>query len=280
MRVLACPICCLPLEISTDIAFCSGNHRFDRARSGYVNLVTPKKTVAPLSGDTRSQLRYRDIILESGMFSPMINALAVAASPAINRSSAVVMDAGCGTGTHLLDFLAACGISPSQESCYAFDVSKDAVNMTAKRLPNATCFVGDIWARWPVLSDTVDVLLNVFAPTSFGEMRRVLRQNGLVLKVFAGRDHLIELRQRYSLIGVEDGKQERYHSLALNSFRHIDAQSVRWECRLSVEQVAAVIGMGPSARHLIDVQFDNGETDATFDLVVLTCADPRLMDLT
>jgi len=58
------------------------------------------------------------------------------------------------------------------------DISKDAARQAARRWPASTFAVADLWADWPARDVAVDLVVNIFAPRNFPEMRRVLRPDG------------------------------------------------------------------------------------------------------
>ena len=51
MSVFICPVCGEKLEITGNTYLCSKGHSFDRAKSGYVNLLLSKHIGKTIHGD-------------------------------------------------------------------------------------------------------------------------------------------------------------------------------------------------------------------------------------
>ena len=86
-------------------------------------------------------------------------------------------------GQSILQILRLVQLSYSEKTFYAFDISKDFVQITAKSEPNwaVNWFVGDL-ARLPIKDASMDVLLDIFSPANYGEFRRVLSKDGVLIK--------------------------------------------------------------------------------------------------
>ena len=70
-----CPVCGRKLEESAGSLRCKKGHCFDRARSGYVNLLLANRMHAKLPGDNREMVAARSRFLEGGYYAPLQNAL-------------------------------------------------------------------------------------------------------------------------------------------------------------------------------------------------------------
>lgn len=69
--VLICPVCGRPLRSDDKEAYCENNHRFDRAKQGYLNLLRSQSSGAAHHGDDRLMLTERRSFLEKGYYHPM-----------------------------------------------------------------------------------------------------------------------------------------------------------------------------------------------------------------
>lgn len=161
---------------------CASGHAFDRAKGGHLNLLVggrlPSNAVA---GDTPDSLAARRRFLATGAYAPIAEALA----DAVGVVDGAVLDVGCGEGYYTEHLPAA--------HRYGLDVSKRAVQMAARRLPDSTFVVGSAY-RLPVLAGSVAVVTSVFAPHPFDEFTRVLRLGGRWVTVTPGPMHLAEMR--------------------------------------------------------------------------------------
>jgi 23S rRNA (guanine745-N1)-methyltransferase len=180
--VLACPHCMLPLVLTRATASCATGHSFDRAKGGHVNLlVGGRLSSGTVSGDTPDALAARRRFLSSGSYAPIAAALA----DAVGTGEGAVLDVGCGEGYYTSHLTAT--------SRYGLDVSKRAVQMAARLLPDSTFVVGSAY-RLPVQDGSLAAVTSVFAPHPLDEFTRVLRPGGRWVTVTPGPRHLVEMR--------------------------------------------------------------------------------------
>lgn len=100
------------------------------------------------------------------------------------------MDAGCGEGSYdkyLYDAL-------NGPQLAAFDLSKEAVRLAAKLLPEAAFCVGGSFCA-PVRDGWADLLLNIFSPMAEAEFVRMLRPGGHLIYAVPTARHLFGLKE-------------------------------------------------------------------------------------
>lgn len=244
--LLRCPHCAGPLSITGRTVGCPSGHRFDLARQGYLNLLA---SAQPANADTAEMISARDRFLAAGHYRPLADAVADRAAAAVGSVAApVVAELGAGTGHHLarvLDRLpAAVGL--------ATDVSVAAARRAARAHDRIGAVVADTWAGLPVADHRVDLLTVIFAPRNPAEFARLLRPGGRVIIAGPGPDHLAGLRDRLGLIGIEPDKQDRLLQAFDGHLRFLDHQRVRHTLRLTIDDVGALVRMGPNAHHRDD----------------------------
>lgn len=180
--VLACPHCALPLLLGPATATCESGHSFDRAKGGHLNLlVGGRLRSGAVAGDTPDALAARRRFLSAGGYTPIADAL----TEAVGTVDGAVLDVGCGEGSYTSRLVAT--------ARYGLDVSKRAVQMAARLLPDATFVVGSAY-RLPVQDHSLAAVTSVFAPHPLGEFARVLRPGGRWVTVTPGPMHLVEMR--------------------------------------------------------------------------------------
>ena len=183
----ACPICQENLTLIETSLKCSNRHSFDLAKFGYVNLAPQIKQSANYD---KENFQNRQQILEAGFYQASLEGISdiLATKP----SAKIVLDIGCGEGFYSRKLQE----SHPDKTFYAFDISKDSVQIAAKSEPNwsVNWFVGDL-ARLPIKDASMDILLDIFSPANYGEFRRVLSQNGILIKVIPTENHLKEIRK-------------------------------------------------------------------------------------
>lgn len=166
---------------------CLNQHRFDVAREGYVNLLGGRARKGVV-GDTAEMFGARRRFLEAGHYGPLRERLIELVREA---KPEVVAEAGCGEGYYVG------GISEVLPgvACLGTDIAKDGVRMAFKRYPRARFAVADTNELIPLPENSVDMLLDVFAPRNASEFARVLRPSGWLVVVIPSPRHLSELRE-------------------------------------------------------------------------------------
>ncbi|KXT83172.1 Ribosomal RNA large subunit methyltransferase A [Streptococcus sp. DD11] len=111
-------------------------------------------------------------------------------------------------------------------------------------------FVGDL-ARLPIQEQAVDVVLDIFSPANYQEFQRVLKKEGLVIKVVPKDSHLQEIREKaveqlgrktYSNQQVIQHFQEHFDILSQQEVEHCQP--------LQPQERAALIQMTPLLFHV------------------------------
>ena len=137
----------------------------------------------------------------------------------------------------------------------AFDVAKDAADLAAAALGrDARVAVADATRDVPLMDDSVDAVISVFAPRSPSELARVVRAGGRVCIARPGEDHMRELRELngdgVTVLGVEPGKSDRVDaSMLSNGFEIVRRREIHGTLTLSEEDVFDLLYMGPSGHH-------------------------------
>ena len=183
----ACPICQENLTLVESSLKCSNRHSFDLAKFGYVNLAPQIKQSANYD---KENFQNRQQILEAGFYQAILEAVSDLLSNSKNAKT--ILDIGCGEGFYSRKLHE----SHSDKTFYAFDISKDSIQIAAKSEPNwaVNWFVGDL-ARLPLQDASMDILLDIFSPANYGEFRRVLSKKGILIKAIPTENHLKEIRQ-------------------------------------------------------------------------------------
>ncbi len=247
--MLVCPICECALTRNAARFHCPNGHSYDIAREGYVNLLR-----APYLGDTRAMLRARRAFLDAGHYRPLADSLTNAALEHARRyaaaSPAALLDVGCGEGTYIA------GIANALRACdlagpvFGLDVAKDAVSMAAKRYRQINFLVANGNTRLPFASASLDLLLCAFAPRNPAEFARVLAPDALFLVALPSPAHLHEARAAFGLLDVEPDKERHIQRQFESAFTLNSSARIEYECSLTGPDLANLILMSPSARHI------------------------------
>lgn len=185
--------------------------------------------------------------LGSGHYLPLTKGLADASLRHAPRQG-LVLEVGAGTAYHLAHILE----SLPDRLGLAIDLSKDAARAAAKAHPRVGSVVADMWDRLPLADESAGLTLDVFAPRQPRELHRTLRRNGILIVATPEAHHLTELRQRLGLLSIDPEKEGRLSRTLEPYFQLIGTTSLEWAMDLSHDEVAALVAMGPSARHVED----------------------------
>jgi 23S rRNA (guanine745-N1)-methyltransferase len=197
--ILKCPVCHGVLTVAAAVATCEAGHSFDRARSGYLNLLLPNQRSSPEPGDSPDMLRSRRAILQAGIYDPMSDAVNAAVQQAIgDRGEAKIADLGCGEGFFLDRVKRAMAPGPEgpglrTDEFYGVDISRAGVKMATTYDRSIMWIVASLHES-PFLPASLDVALSMFAPIAADDVKRVLRPDGFLITATPGPDHLDALR--------------------------------------------------------------------------------------
>lgn len=189
MCSFCCPVCSLPLTESERTYACANAHSFDKAKNGYVNLLTHASRPAGNHGDNRDMVRARRDFLDKGFYAPLQQKIAALVQKYL-LPGGVLLDSGCGEGY----YTAAAAEAAPQATILGIDISKDAARLAAKRCKNAKIAVASAF-HLPIADNSVDMLLEVFSPYCATEFDRVLKPGGIFIEAIPGKNHLFALKQ-------------------------------------------------------------------------------------
>lgn len=192
---LLCPVrgCGEGLAVEARRAVCPRGHAFDRARSGYWNLLQPQDRRAAVPGDSRAAALARRRLVEREAEAPLhaaLEELLAGLAPAASGPLRL-LELGCGEGS-LLARLAGSG----RFAVCGLDLSAPAVELAARLAPGVTWVVANADRRLPFPGGAFDVALSVNARLPAAELARALRPAGRVVVAVPGPGDLAALRAR------------------------------------------------------------------------------------
>jgi 23S rRNA (guanine745-N1)-methyltransferase len=231
-NILVCPKCKKALDTIGKSLVCENRHTYDISKSGYVNL-----NLKPVdSGDSVEMVRSRSRFLDSGYYFKFADAITSVIS---DNPHNIIVDAGCGEG-YYSEIISR---KFPKSDIYGFDLSKSAVQKSAKRTKELTAFfaVCSIFDL-PLRTASADVVINLFAPCAAEEFARVLKPGGILIMGVAGEDHLFGL------------KSAIYENVYLNT----------------PEKVSAPEGFAEKSRHRVKYTAHICGTDTVKDLFAMT----------
>ncbi|MFO7777715.1 MAG: hypothetical protein R6V28_05115 [Nitriliruptoraceae bacterium] len=244
---------------------CPHGHRFDLARQGYATLTASRP---PHGGDSPEMLDRRMRVHGAGVLArvhaAVVRAAVVAPAGGHDPGSepddgsqhsdrerptplvGIVCEVGAGPGTYLAAVLDA---MPDRAGL-AVDVAKAAARRAARCHPRADAIVADVWDGLPLRTGSVAVLLDVFAPRNTAEFARLVVPGGTLVVATPDPDHLVELRERFGMLGIPGGKGTRIAAELAPAFALGGVESIRTKVSVAADLAVDLATMGPSGHHL------------------------------
>lgn len=245
----ACPICQENLTLLESSLKCCNRHSFDLAKFGYVNLAPQIKQSANYD---KENFQNRQQILEAGFYQAILEAISDLL--ASSKNAKTILDIGCGEGFYSRKLQK----RHPDKTFYAFDISKDSVQIAAKSEANwaVNWFVGDL-ARLPIKDASMDILLDIFSPANYGEFRRVLSKDGILIKVIPTENHLKEIRQKVQdqLTNKEYSNQDIKNHFQ-NNFTILSSKTASLTKPITADQLQALLSMTPLLFHIDQSKID------------------------
>jgi len=192
--LLRCPVCKDSLKKAEKTLVCEKNHCYDIAGNGYVNLLS-RNTTAVVHGDSKEMLTARRNFLNQHFYDILTNKInEIVMNITKNIDNPVIIDCCCGEGYYIKNMSAFMKNHEKNARFLAYDISKKAVGMAAKRNEPITYFVASTF-NVPVEDESIDVALNCFAPFCDFETKRILKKGGYLIGILPGKRHLWQLKE-------------------------------------------------------------------------------------
>ena len=235
MSEFICPVCGSKLNKIEKSYVCNGNHSFDISKYGYVNLLMSQQSSLKRHGDDKLMVSSRRAFLEKGYYKTLCDGICDAVRDHVNDNS-VIADVGCGEG-YYTSYVSDCG---SYTVC-GIDISKDALRYAARSMKNSEFAVASAFSL-PFLSESVDCVLNVFAPCAYDEFHRVLKNNGVLIKAVPLENHLWGLKCALYDEPYKNKPEKRDDTL----FRLVSFKEISYDIRLeNSEDISNLFKMTP-----------------------------------
>ena len=259
----ACPICRENLTLVETSLKCNNRHSFDLSKFGYVNLAPQIKQSTNYD---KENFQNRQQILESGFYQVILEVVSDLLSNSKNAKT--ILDIGCGEGFYSRKLQE----RHPDKTFYAFDISKDSVQIAAKSEPNwaVNWFVGDL-AFLPIKDASMDILLDIFSPANYGEFRRVLSKDGILIKVIPTKNHLKEIRQKVQdQLTNKDYSNQDIKNHFQNNFTILSSKTTSLTKPITAEQLQALLSMTPLLFHIDQSKIDWSQlTEITIEAEIL-----------
>lgn len=181
--MLVCSVCKKPILRDRNVYRCENGHSFDIAKKGYVNLLRSRSKSQ--HGDDKLMALARRAFLDGGYYRPLADRICESI-----RGTDSVLDIGCGECYYAQVIKTALGCE-----VFGIDISKEILEAASPRVKAcgihaAVASCKDI----PISDGSIGAVISVFAPIVDSEVTRVLKRDGVLVRVVPGKRHLWELK--------------------------------------------------------------------------------------
>lgn len=191
VSLLQCPVraCQRPLVWGERAVVCPAGHVFDRARSGYCNLLQPQDRRAREPGDTAASVAARRRTFDRGLLTHVTDGLGELVSGLALVPGAAVLDVGCGEGGHLAALAARFPID-----AWGVDLSRAGIEAAARRYRTPRFVIANADRRLPFADGAFTLVTSITGPKPVAELHRVLAAGARLVLGVSAADDLAELR--------------------------------------------------------------------------------------
>lgn len=244
--IFACPICNSSMKVlEFKSLICSNHHTFDFAKQGYINLTTHSVNTMYSKGLFEAR---RKLIIEGAFFEPLSHAIAKVINNHDDKTieTISILDTGCGEGSHLFNI---CDIVSSdfykRVVGVGIDISKEGIMVASKNYTNKIWAVADL-SNTPFKNTQFDVILNILSPSNYAEFKRVLKPDGIVIKVVPQSHYLKELREHL----FQKPEKQNYSNAETverfnESFRFVECSRLSYTMNLNKPLIQSLVQMTP-----------------------------------
>jgi 23S rRNA (guanine745-N1)-methyltransferase len=128
-------------------------------------------------------------------------------------------------------------------SVSAFDISKEAVKLAAKRNKNISLAVASAY-RMPTAEASFDMALNMFSPLATDEIKRTLKDGGIFIMAIPGENHLFGLKSKT----YETPYKNQVQDTQIEGFSLIETVKISYEISLDTKKkIKSLFMMTPYA---------------------------------
>lgn len=196
--IIICPYCKEDLFIRENSLVCVKNHTFNISKKGSVVLYKTSKLKKDKIYNTELFINRRNFI-NSGFYDEVHSKI----SEIINENKPnIILDMGSGEGTHDIKIID--NLKDNNIKVIGLDLSKEGIDLSNDFIEkNYIGIVGDL-NQLPIKNKTVDLIINFLSPSNESEMARVLKKEGIIIKVTPKAEYLYELRKSLKIKSYEN----------------------------------------------------------------------------
>ncbi len=187
-EILICPFCAEKLNFCDNSLKCVNNHTFNISKKGTIILYKTSKLKQDKIYNKNLFVNRRNFI-DSGFYDELHDKIYDIIQNGENQK---ILDMGSGEGTH--DYKILKKLNNSNLQMIGIDLSKDGIDLYNDYMSdNIIGIVSDL-NNVPIKDNSIDVILNILSPSNENEMLRLLKKDGIIIKVTPKKQYLHEIR--------------------------------------------------------------------------------------
>lgn len=264
-----CPICQAPMNVvELKSMVCLHNHTFDFTKTGYVNFLTQQLKT---KYDKELFTSRKKLITESEFFTPLTKTITEMIQQHTSSESVCIVDMGCGEGSHLANI---CGALTDKTEVIGvgIDIAKEGVLAASKSYGEELWVVADI-ANAPFQDKQFDIILNILSPSNYAEFHRLMKDDGMVIKIVPQQNYLKELREFFYESEKQSYSNEDTVELFQSHFQNVQSKRISYSVSLDRTALESLLRMTPltwsADEKQIQAFLENESSEITVDLEVL-----------
>lgn len=248
---LYCPICSENVYIKDKSIECTNKHNFSLNKKGYFNAASPLNDQIY----TNELFKARRIILTSNIYSEIYSCI----NEYVTNDNNFIVDVGSGEGT----YLAKVYDNNPNNNYLGIDLAKPAINI-ATDYTNCNFIIADL-ANIPIKDNCVDYVLNVLSPANYHEFNRILKTDGLLIKVIPNAQYLFEIRNQ---INKDSHDNSAVLAIVKEKMNIIEIKDIKYTKAIDLKLSNNLFKMTPMTSNS---ENDNVITEITIDLKIIIC---------
>lgn len=249
--ILSCPHCKETLSVESNSLKCINKHTFNLNKKGIISFSQAMKD------ETYNKELFvaRNHVLTSGIYDAIFGRL----NKLIDDSAQYLVDTGCGEGTYLHEIKK----SYPQLNTLGIDLAIDGLNV-ASDYRDSAWMLADL-AKLPLKDASVDIMLNILSPANYNEFKRVLKNNGILIKVIVNQDYLKEIRE---ISEQAPHSNENVLEILRTQMEIIHEEDIKYTTAVTKTLSKDLIKMTPMTQNYND---DIELSTITIDLKIVVC---------
>lgn len=186
--IFLCPICQQDMVVdNVSQLVCENRHAFDIAKQGYINFLN--KVVKTQYEKALFEAR-QSVLTNTSLYEAVTKSIVQVIEQHVDQAKRVIVDMGSGEGSHLANITKKLN---RDNVSVGFDIAKEAIIAATTYNDSIMSAVADI-SDVPIKPRQVDVLLNILSPSNYNEFNRIIKDDGIIIKVVPNSGYLQEIR--------------------------------------------------------------------------------------